>query len=331
MDKKTPIVITSINWPTDAVKTFSKLRDFILIVAGDEKTPQNWHVKNVEFLSIEEQYRKYPKLAKAIAKNHYARKNLGYLEAIKKTDKFIYEVDDDESPNNSFPNFYKKTTFIEEISAPLIFNIYTLFTKEKVWPRGFPLNFVNKKTTYRLKKRKIFPYIQQSLVDLDPDVDAIYRLTIGKKIQFKKGKSFVLAKNTFCPFNSQNTYWHKKAFLLLYLPSTVSNRVTDIWRGYIAQRILWELDSQLIFLSPCLYQKRNRHNLIRDFYEEIDCYLRSEEMINNLKIIKLKGDIDDMLVCIYRHLIKKNFIEPEELNILYLWLREVKKLIKNPL
>src|SRR3989338_2120725 len=326
MDYKTPIVITSINKPTKAIKKIGKLKNFITIIVGDKKTPKDWRVINTEFLSIEDQYTKYPKLARAIPANHYARKNLGYLESIKKASKFIYETDDDGFPNKFFPNFYTKVTTLDEVSSPQVLNIYALFTKKKVWPRGFPLNFINKKITYQATKRKIFPYIQQSLADLDPDVDAIYRLTIGKKIRFEKNKSFTLAKNTFCPFNSQNTYWHKKAFPLLYLPSSVSSRVTDIWRGYIAQRVLWELDGQLIFLSPCCYQIRNKHNLLNDLHEEADCYLKSENLINYLKLLKLKGEIDEMLVFIYEHLVAKNFVKPEELNILTLWLKELQEL-----
>lgn len=49
--------------------------------------------------------------------------------------------------------------------------------------------------------------IQQSLADVDPDVDAIFRLTQGhdlKQIKYcKESPSIHLAPGTFCPFNSQ--------------------------------------------------------------------------------------------------------------------------------
>ena len=49
------IIITSIFEPTEAVKKFSKLEDFNVIVVGDKKSPKNWECKNVEYLSIDKQ------------------------------------------------------------------------------------------------------------------------------------------------------------------------------------------------------------------------------------------------------------------------------------
>lgn len=166
----------------------------------------------------------------------------------------------------------------------------------------------------------MFPVIQQSLADSDPDVDAIYRLTIYEKIKFSQDLKFSLKKNVYCPFNSQNTYWHKSVFSLLYLPSTVNSRVTDIWRGYIAQRLLWEIDSEMIFISPSVYQKRNIHNFMKDFKDELDLYLKSEELVNSLREIELRGSIENMLISVYKKLVKEKFFQEKELKILETWL-----------
>ena len=170
-------------------------------------------------------------------------------------------------------------------------------------------------------KKKILPLIQQSLADLDPDVDAIYRLTNGSTIKFAKNKQYALGKGTFCPFNSQNTYWNKAVFPLLYLPSTVDSRVTDIWRGYIAQRILWELNSRLIFLSPCVYQKRNIHNFMKDFEQELNLYLKTEGLVNTLSSLKLTGNVTNMLEQTYKELITEGLFKEDEQKILSGWLR----------
>lgn len=60
MKSRTPIVITSINKPTEAILKLSKLKDFVLFVADDNETPKNWHVNEARFISIEEQHKKYP-------------------------------------------------------------------------------------------------------------------------------------------------------------------------------------------------------------------------------------------------------------------------------
>ena len=317
---KIPIVITTINPPTKAVKTFAKLKNYTLFVAGDNKTPKDWTCNNSEFISIDEQHKKFKIISKLVSQNHYARKNLAYVIAIQSGAEYLYETDDDNFPNKAFPNFLRKQTVIEEIEAQMSFNIYSQFTKKNVWPRGIPLNHIQNPIK-RTKKTKVEPLIQQSLADLDPDVDAIYRLTNGQVIHFDKNKSFALAPNTYCPFNSQNTYWNKKVFPLLYLPSTIDSRVTDIWRGYIAQRVLWELDSRLIFLSPSVYQERNIHNFMRDFEQELDLYLKTEKLIMALDEVKLKGTVKTMLRKVYEHLITGGFFKKEELKILDEWFK----------
>lgn len=320
---KKAIIITTINSPSKGVKKFSdKSKEFKTIVAGDNKTPKNWALKQATFLSIEAQHRNYPRLAKLVSENHYARKNLAYLEAVKTGIKYIYETDDDNIPNHYFPNFYHQKVKIKKVANPPAFNIYSLFTRQNVWPRGLPLNYIRTKKPH-ITEKSVMPLIQQSLVDLDPDVDAIYRSVSGKEIRFASHKAYCLATRTYCPFNSQSTYWHKKVFPLLYLPSTVESRVTDIWRGYIAQRVLWELDSELIFLSPCVYQERNPHNLMKDFEQELDLYLKSEELINTLNKISLKGSIEKMLLKIYQKLISSRFFERKEMAILKNWLEMI--------
>jgi len=319
-----PIVVTTIQSPTDCLSLFSKKRNFKLFVSGDNKTPKDWSLKNSSFISISDQKKKYPKLDSLVAENHYARKNFAYLEAIKTNPEYLFETDDDNFPNSFFPNFIHDEVVLEEYGGNRFINIYSIFTKQHVWPRGLPLNYINQKNQNK-KSRGVVPLIQQALADNDPDVDAIYRLAIGKIIKFKKRKMVCLSKGTYSPFNSQVTYWNKKVFPLLYLPSTVNGRITDVWRGYIAQRILWELGSRLIFISPCVFQKRNEHNLMKDFSDETNLYLKTESMVNVLNELKLSGTIPEMMTKIYTELIKKSFFKKEELKCLKEWNIQLKR------
>lgn len=319
----TPIVITSINPPNEAIKKFARIKGFRLFIAGDLKTPNGWKHPNAEYLSIPDQNKKYAKFSTLIPKNHYARKNIAYVDAIRTDPLHLYETDDDNLPYTVFPNFLSDSAqSIVTVTAPPAFNIYSLFTNDPVWPRGLPLPSIKEKLISK-RVTQIRPLVQQSLADLDPDVDAIYRLTNGKVIRFAKNKTFALERFTFCPFNSQNTYWQKQAFPLLYLPSTVDSRVTDIWRGYIAQRILWEMGSRLVFLSAGVYQKRNIHDFHKDFRQELDLYLRAGELVDALKNIRLKGTLSKMLMTVYEHLVRQQFFKKEELSIVSEWLRYV--------
>lgn len=309
-----PIVITSINRPTKAVKQLAKLGQ--VIVAGDNKSPKNWELKGAVFLSIEDQHYRYKKFSRLVAEDHYARKNLAYLEAIKYD--YIYETDDDNFPYSSFRFYTKKLTGIE-IGGNQILNIYSLFTRKKIWPRGLPLTKIQSKARL-FKKKAVEPVLVQSLADRDTDVDAIFRLTIGSEVKFAKNKAFVVKKRCYTPCNSQNTLWKKEIFPLLYLPSTVNQRVCDIWRGYIAQRLLWKINQQLVFTSPTVYQVRNPHNLMKDFNDEIDLYTKTEKLIKSLDLISLSGDVKTMLYQVYKNLIELGFFKKSELDILYHWL-----------
>ncbi|MBX9703355.1 MAG: hypothetical protein K2X39_04300, partial [Silvanigrellaceae bacterium] len=49
------IVVTTINYPTAALKKLAKLPDWRLVVVGDKKTPKDWHLDNCVFLDVEMQ------------------------------------------------------------------------------------------------------------------------------------------------------------------------------------------------------------------------------------------------------------------------------------
>lgn len=248
------IVITSINKPTKAIAEFAKWKGWQVVVVGDKKTPKDWHLRNVKFFSLEEQYLYYPRFAKIIPENSYKRKMLGYIYAIQHGAEMIFETDDDNYP-------YKNAWL----------NVYEKFGAKRCWPRGFPVG------------------VAQFLVDRDPDVDAIYRMTENKEVIFEKRKPILLNGGQYCPFNSQATLWPRELFSMMYFPIDVTDRTTDILRSYIAMSCLWKLDRTVSFNSPIMYQKRNIHNLLEDFLGEMDLYMHSEEWVKRLSRVRGKN------------------------------------------
>ena len=189
--------------------------------------------------------------------NHYTRKNIGYLYAIQHGADVIYDTDDDNLPYDDW-RLYDFVCSRQIVSRLKFVNIYKYFTEELIWPRGYPLDDIHGRTT--LGSEEISPVevgIWQGLVDNDPDVDAIYRLAVNKEVRFEDNPPVVLERGYYCPFNSQNTFWSKRTFPYLYLPATTSFRFTDILRGYIAQRLLWEQNLHLGFTGATVYQERN--------------------------------------------------------------------------
>ena len=73
-----------------------------LLIVGDEKGPFAYELEGTELFTLEQQAKMPFKLAPLLPTGHYARKNLGYLEAIRRGFECIYETDDDNMPNDSW-------------------------------------------------------------------------------------------------------------------------------------------------------------------------------------------------------------------------------------
>ncbi|MBG0747790.1 MAG: DUF288 domain-containing protein, partial [Planktothrix agardhii KL2] len=143
---------------------------------------------------------------------------------------------------------------------------------------------------------------------------------------FEPEKSLALAPGCYCPINTQNTIFYREAFPLLLLPVAVNSRVTDIWKGYIAQRLLWDMGSQLVFLSPSVYQIRNAHNLLQDFQGEIDLYTKSHELVELLNAFKAQSvNPCDLMLEMYAHLTKAKFFDQKELKLCQTWIQAITK------
>jgi hypothetical protein len=327
--KKKAIVITSINNPSEAVLALSKIEGYKLYVIGDKKTPKNWECENVEYISFENQIQLNYSLIKELPFNHYGRKMIGYIMAIKNGYDVIVDTDDDNIPYNKleFPSFNGE--FKTSPKNLRFINIYKSFTDKHIWPRGFPLNdILNPSSNQNLHDCSKFSFaevgIWQGLADGDTDVDAIYRLTSNRECIFDKLDPVVLNDYTMSPFNSQNTAFRKECFPLLYLPSYVNFRFTDILRGLIAQPILWSAGYKLGFTQATVYQKRNIHNYMDDFISEIPCFLNSERIVEiaDKSITKTKS-ISDNLFNTYMELEKENIVKIDELKLLECWLRDI--------
>jgi hypothetical protein len=326
---RSAIVITSIFPPTEAVRAFSHMKEYKLIVVGDKKTPANWFCDNVDYISFDRQEKSDHSLSKMLPSNHYCRKMLGYLEAIELGVEYIIDTDDDNIPKNSwrFPEF--EQTF-ECINDDLGFvNIYQLFTKQNIWPRGLPLDLIT--TDFELDKRinlrKCNVGIWQGLADEDPDVDAIYRLTNDIPCYFNERAPVVLGYGTICPFNTQNTIIRKELFPLMYLPTSVTFRFTDILRGLVAQPIMWLYNYQLGFTNSTVVQKRNPHDYMKDFASEIPMYQYCRKVIELVtNSISNSESIETNLYSAYKSLVKSGIICEKEIETLNAWLLDLEKL-----
>lgn len=328
------VVITTINKPNEATKLLASLPDWKVVIVGDKKTPSSEWEKHKEYiyLSPEKQLELGYKITKFIPWNHYCRKNIGYLYAIENGASVIYETDDDtfiyEDHQLNNPN---KINALNLKTAVPYFNIFSCFGNNDSWPRGYPLNRITENNPYTLEGRKEeFCPVQSSLVDRDPDVDAIFRLTTKKEIYFSKnGSPITLSEGIMCPYNTQNTIVHKEAFWGLLIPITSTFRTCDIWRGYWVQRLLWDIGAKLCFTSPMAYQVRNDHNLIEDFRQELPMYFDSEKLIlflNNWKSKnnKLEDRIPELIEQMY---INGFLVSQDDVDMAKAWIEDLNRIM----
>jgi hypothetical protein len=321
------VVVTTINHPTPALHQLVQLPGWRLVVVADKKTPADWHLDGCDFLSVEDQKTLGYSILKYLPWNHYSRKNIGYLWAMAHGAKVIYDTDDDNLLYNEIPFLKARNTMAVATAGELVYNAYAYFGQPTVWPRGFPLQAVRTSSPLSATHHVASPLIQQMLVDNDPDVDAIFRLTRALPITFQHDvPPICLPPGTFCPCNSQSTLFHSQAFWGLVIPVTPSFRACDIWRGYWVQRLLWDIGGNLCFAPPIAYQERNVHDFFADYQKEQDVYLQAYRLAAFLSswtstspdlVVRIKELTHDMIQA-------KFYAEPEQ-KFLEAWLDDLSK------
>lgn len=334
------VVVTSINSPNNALREIAQGckangADFILI--GDSKSPSDFHLDGCRYFSLQAQKALEFEYAKVCPERHYARKNIGYLLAMKQGAQQIVETDDDNIP---LAKFWERRALM--VSDPVVcgvpkgwVNVYSYFSQDVIWPRGLPLDRV-RDTVVPIESLPALQRkcpIQQGLADDNPDVDAIYRLLFPLPVKFVPNRRVVLDAGAWCPFNSQNTVWFPEAYPLLYLPFFCSFRMTDIWRSFVAQRIAWANGWAILFFSPTVSQVRNDHDLMIDFADEVPGYLNNSRIAAALQHIPLVEGADaipvNLRLC-YERMVELGVVKADELTLLDAWLTDVSRFSVRP-
>ncbi len=320
------VIITTINSPTESVIKHINNKEYDVIIIGDNKTPDDYNNLKCIYLDIKSQKKLFPELSELIPYNHYCRKNLGYLYAIKKGYKIIYETDDDNIPYNNFDIFlhnYSNQIISEQGNTWI--NIFKYFTNNAyIWPRGFPLSLLKRDPNYLIKYTDKKPSIINGLVENDPDVDALFRIICNhySSIQWNNNECILIDNNNMCVFNTQNTFWiNPDIFISILIPCTVSFRYCDILRGLITNIILKKTDNYMMYTSPNVIQIRNEHNLINDFKSEYEMYIHNETILNFIENDTINiTDIKKLLQIIYNNLLVNGVITQIDIDILNKWI-----------
>lgn len=321
----TALVVTSIHPPNMALRELASgclEQGWDFFLAGDSKSPADFQLEGCRFLSLKAQRRSDFSLALLAPEKSYTRKNIGYLTAVEAGARVIVETDDDNHPDEGFWDARSARVECRRVEFPGWVNAYRYFTDDFIYPRGLPLVHARETVPEAWEEVERDCPIQQGLADKDPDVDAVYRMLFPLPLDFRREAPPVwLAPGTWCPFNSQNTTFFSEAFPLMYLPAHCSFRMTDIWRSFVAQRVLHEQGGGILFHGPTVWQERNEHDLDRDFAEELPGYLHNKRIREVLLDIPLAAcdSTRAMMERCYEALIRNGWVGADEELLLGAW------------
>ncbi len=115
----------------------------------------------------------------------------------------------------------------------------------------------------------------------------------------------------------------------MYLPIHATFRMTDIWRSFVAQRCLWEMNKVVSFHSPAeVIQDRNPHDLMSDFKDEIPGYLHNGAIAKALEKTRLKRGkkfvLDNLKTC-YKTMVSEGFLPKDEIKSVNEWVNVISK------
>lgn len=326
MEHKKWVVITTINSPNPKILEFIELGYKVLVV-GDKKTPTSWlsFDNRIEYFDFTSQEREFPELSSIIGPNTYARKNLGYLYALKNGAEIIWETDDDTFPlKNSIDPLTSLSMDRFSTSEHDVWNPYTHFLPGRnIWPRGYPLERISRSfQVNELTPESVFCEVDvlQTLVNNEPDVDAIYRLTVNSApTTFPYIDGAVEVKNGIAPGNTQSTFWlTRRSFVSIYFPMTVNNRFADILKMYLTQ-----VNNNFLYAGFLVEQFRNPHNYMIDFNDEVEMY-KNLDALCDFVLSQEKGN---SLESMYTQLSELSICEPREVEALRLFNKELNAIL----
>jgi hypothetical protein len=144
------------------------------------------------------------------------------------------------------------------------------------WPRGFPVNYLKETDTtgsvheagdegasspsssfqLSLQKREIRMEsigIIHTTANHFPDVDIIYKMTMPLPLEFPlrghipfllptSTKDSPITAQVFAPYNAKSTLFFPTTYWSLFLPFSINNHMIDIYRAFITERILYEMN-----------------------------------------------------------------------------------------
>ncbi|MDH5601935.1 MAG: hypothetical protein OEY78_11610 [Gammaproteobacteria bacterium] len=323
---KIAVVITTINKPVvlesiarNCAK-YNRLDTIEVIVVGDRKTPEDVSdyisfvsdtfglmVEYMDINSQKEYLVDFPDLEKIIPYDSDNRRNIGHLIAYERKADVIVALDDDNFPLDESDFLAPFDALGSVIDQKMIkvdhgwYNICNELESEfnhEFYPRGFPYNMRGKASSL---KNIAGDGTQRLMVKAglwlgDPDIDAATRLVHPIDVRKFSGNQMYLYPGTRCPFNTQNTGFHRELMPSMYyvcmgkiIGGQKIDRYGDIWLSYFLQKVMSAMRDVVGFGFPLVNHSRNQHDLLEDLGQEYPGMLLTNKLVEFLNNIELDG------------------------------------------
>jgi hypothetical protein len=286
--------------------------DVLFSVVGDKKTPPETvrycedlaKRENiaVEYFSPQRQEKylaRFPALQEHFPWNSIQRRNVGMLFAYESGCDTIITIDDDNfRVTNDYISAHGVGAEQEVISVESStgwMSVGKLLSEKHgrtFYHRGFPLEKRISGETWKETSKKARIVVNAGLWLGDPDVDALERLyhltEPTESVALAREGRFAPARDTWTPFNSQNTALHRDVIPAYFL-SPLIGRYDDIWASYIVKRIVDHLGDSISFGEPLVRQERNPHDYWKDLEQERYGHRLTMRFVEGLASLSLKG------------------------------------------
>ena len=330
------IVFTAFNPPSSFIEYLEKKIDNwkIVVIGNNETNNAKWDIfKNSNtlfYLSFEEQKNLNFSINKYLKVNSSYRITLGYLYAIQRGAKEIYEIDEDLIFHDiSFlnDNFENKIVSYGIRNDSTQINPYTFFGELAIWPRGFKISDLGKQsknTFYYINSSNINlkPLIFQGLININPDIDSIfyntkYKFNNSFNFNFTESYPLFYFPDNYVPINSKNTRYLYEIFPFLMFPISYDESIADIWRGYMIQKFAWKINGSVVYYKSDAYREnknKNLSNLTRDKKNYFDVNKLINVLNSNYNTFNNKHPFK-ILNNLIQILIENNLLNKKDINI----------------
>lgn len=334
------LVTTTIYRPDNLIEWAKLLNPGDLIcVAGDKKTPHDevnrvlLDIQNQNFVRTHYAVHSRWRIANVVGWNSIQRRNVAILDAMSFGVDSITTIDTDNFPLDDHYMTDLKEIIGESWYGPQLsvsdgwFNVGDILNPP-VTHRGFPIQrrqHVDSEVV-DLRMNHSVVGVFASLWFGDPDIDAMERMTRNPTVIGCTGPStFTLAKNTWCPFNSQATTFRRDLLPLLNVWPGVG-RMDDIWPSFVARHIMDARGWSVAYGQPFVRQERHEHDLVSDLENEIIGYRHTGDLVDAIREVKVDSSqhVVQNLAEIYRKLEWCSFIPDRTLDFMQAWLEDMR-------